>query len=139
MIKLFFSFLAFITITNADILENDNSFITKFEYGKMLYNNPRGIGCLQCHGQNAEGKTIVSFEHVYRNKKYKCELTTPSIKNIDYKNFYKKVNGKDTNKKSFDNNEVCEKLIYKANVMPTYFLVDEEIQAIYYYINNLKD
>ena len=24
----------------------DNSFITKFEYGAMLYANPRGVGCV---------------------------------------------------------------------------------------------
>lgn len=105
----------------------------------MLYNNPRGIGCVKCHGDNANGKTIISFEHIYRDKKYKCKLSAPSIKNIDYKQFYKKVNGKDNTKKTFKNDEVCQKLIYNADIMPTYFLVDEEIEAIYYYINNLKD
>ena len=105
----------------------------------MLYNNPRGIGCVKCHGKNANGKTIISFDHQYRDKKYKCKLITPSIKNIDYKQFYKKVNGKSSVKKTFKNDEICQKLIYNADIMPTYFLVDEEIEAIYYYINNLKD
>lgn len=139
MIKSLFLFFILTSSLFASTLGNENSFITKFEYGKMLYNNPRGIGCIKCHGENAEGKTIVSFTHIYRNKKYNCKLTTPSIKNIDYKTFYSKVNGKDTKKKTFQNDEVCQKLIYKADVMPTYFLVNEEIDAIYYYINNLKD
>lgn len=39
----------------------------------------------------------------------------------------------------FEKHQVCDKLIYYANVMPTYFLVEEEIEAIYYYIKNLKE
>jgi len=120
------------------LIKVNNSFITKFEYGEMLYNNPRGIGCNTCHGDNAKGKEIVSFKHVYNKKKYDCVLTVPSIKNIEYDMFYKKVNAKKNPKKKFSKEEVCEKLVYKSNIMPTYFLVDEEIDAIYYYVKNLK-
>ena len=131
------SFTTLFAVINKTIKVN-NSFITKFEYGEMLYNNPRGIGCNTCHGDNAKGKKIVSFEHTYNKKKYNCVLSVPNIKNTAYLVFLKKVNSKKNPKKKFEKEQVCEKLIYKANIMPTYFLVDDEIDAIYYYIKNLK-
>ena len=45
-----------------DLIDINNSFITKYEYGKMLYNNPRGIGCNSCHGNDARGKKMVDFK-----------------------------------------------------------------------------
>lgn len=144
-IKIFYLFMAYFFITTLNLLADDlkqikvnNSFITKFEYGEMLYNNPRGIGCNTCHGSNAKGKQIVSFTHIYDKKKYNCDLDVPNIKNSNYETFFKKVNSKKNPKKKFEKEQVCEKLIYKANIMPTYFLVEEEIDAIYYYIKNLK-
>jgi hypothetical protein len=62
----------------------------------------------------------------------------PDIKHIDYQTFYNKVNSKKNPNLKFEKEQVCEKLIHYANVMPTYFLVEEEIEAIYYYIQNLK-
>lgn len=120
------------------LIKVNNSFITKYEYGEMLYNNPRGIGCNTCHGSNAKEKVIVSFKHTYNKKKYDCVLDVPDIKNVDYKVFFEKVNSKKNPKKKFSKEQVCEKLIYRSSIMPTYFLVDEEIDAIYYYIKNLK-
>ena len=119
-------------------LDINNSFITKFEYGKMLYNNPRGIGCNSCHGDDAKGKKIIDFKQEHDKKIYNCNLSVPNIKDIDYAIFSEKINSKKNPNKKFEKEEVCEKLIYYANVMPTYFLVEEEIEAIYYYIKNLK-
>jgi len=133
-----FSSLAFSQTINAQELTDDNSFITKFEYGKMLYTNPRGIGCNTCHGKDAKGKKIVSFKHTYNKKTYECSLVIPGIKNVDHKTFFDKINSKKNKKKKFEKDQVCEKLIYYANVMPTYFLVDEEVEAIYNYVKNLK-
>jgi hypothetical protein len=117
----------------------NNSFITKYEYGKMLYNNPRGIGCNSCHGNDARGRKMVDFKQEVRDKKiYNCSLVVPDIKDIDYKTFSTKVNSKKNPNLKFEKDQVCEKLIYYANVMPTYFLVEDEIDAIYYYIQNLK-
>ncbi len=117
----------------------NNSFITKYEYGKMLYNNPRGIGCNSCHGNDARGRKMVDFKQQLKDKKiYNCSLIIPDIKNIDYQTFSIKVNSKKNPNVKFEKEQVCEKLIYYANVMPTYFLVEEEIEAIYYYIQNLK-
>ena len=119
-------------------LDINNSFITKFEYGKMLYNNPRGIGCNSCHGDDAKGKKIIDFKQEHDKKIYNCNLSVPNIKDIDYAIFSEKINSKKNPNKKFEKEEVCEKLIYYANVMPTYFLVEEEIEAIYYYIKNIK-
>ncbi len=124
---------------NQQQIDINNSFITKNEYGKMLYNNPRGIGCNACHGNDARGKKIVDFKQETKDKKvYNCSLVAPNIKDIDYQTFSTKVNTKKNPNMKFEKEQVCEKLIYNANVMPTYFLVEDEIEAIYYYIQNLK-
>lgn len=124
-----------------EALDINNSFITKYEYGKMLFNNPRGIGCNKCHGDNARGKRIVQFKHEneHEKKMYNCSLVAPDIKDIDYATFSTKVNSKKNPNWKFEKEQVCDKLIYYANVMPTYFLVEEEIEAIYYYIKNMKE
>ena len=43
-------------------------------YGKMLFNNPRGIGCNKCHGDDARGKRIVNFKHEHDKKIYDCSV-----------------------------------------------------------------
>jgi hypothetical protein len=116
----------------------NNSFITKYEYGKMLYNNPRGIGCNSCHGNDARGRKMVDFKQLHDKKIYNCSLVIPDIKSIDYQTFSTKVNSKKNAHVKFEKEQVCDKLIYYANVMPTYFLVEDEIDAIFYYIQNLK-
>jgi hypothetical protein len=121
-----------------DPLDINNSFITKFEYGKMLFNNPRGIGCNSCHGDNAKGQKIMDFKQEHDKKIYNCSLVAPNIKDIEYETFSTKVNSKKNPNLKFEKEQVCDKLIYYANVMPTYFLVEEEIEAIFYYIKNLK-
>ena len=122
-----------------NLMDINNSFITKYEYGKMLYNNPRGIGCNSCHGNDARGRKMVDFKHQLLDKKvYNCTLVIPDIKNIDYETFSLKVNTKKNINLKFEKEQVCEKLIHNANVMPTYFLVEEEIEAIFYYIQNMK-
>lgn len=122
-----------------DLIDINNSFITKYEYGKMLYNNPRGIGCNSCHGNDARGRKMVDFKHQLFDKKvYNCTLIIPDIKSIDYETFSLKVNTKKNINLKFEKEQVCEKLIHNANVMPTYFLVEEEIEAIFYYIQNMK-
>jgi len=42
----------------------DESFISNLEYGEMLYKNPRGIGCIKCHGKNGKGKIIRSKREI---------------------------------------------------------------------------
>jgi len=140
MKKLYLVFLFLFTSVYSQelLIPVDNSFITKVEYGKMLYNNPRGIGCNTCHGENGKGKKIVDFKHTSNKKEYECSLKIPSLLKTDYKNFSKKINSKKNPGKKFEKYQVCEKLTYYANVMPTYFLVEAEIEAIYQYVQSLK-
>jgi cytochrome c553 len=85
--------------------------ISEFEYGQMLYNNPRGVSCMPCHGVKGEGKEIIR----YFDKGQEKILLAPNI--ID---------------KSF---QEYKKAIKKGpKVMPKYFLTDEELKAIYSYI-----
>ena len=119
--------------------ELDDSFITKYEYGKMLYNNPRGISCAKCHGSDGKGKIITTFEHYVKKKKYNCVIKTNDITNISFEKFKAKLDPDIKIKKpDFDKTQVCEKLIY-GNVMPKYFLTQDELETIYYYLTNIKE
>ena len=116
----------------------DDSFITKFEYGKMLYENPRGISCVECHGKNAKGRIISSFTHysTKNDKKYECIVKSKDITNISLSRFKAILDPNiEKPKKKIDPNNKCEKLIYE-NIMPTYFLTQEELNSIHYYLTN---
>jgi len=114
----------------------DNSFITKYEYGKMLYENPRGISCVKCHGKDAKGKKIASFTHIKNKKKYNCSIRSSDITNVSYENFLSTLDPRlEKPKKKFHKNEICQKLTYR-NSMPTYFLTNDELNSIYFYLKN---
>ncbi|MGB5868495.1 MAG: c-type cytochrome [Arcobacteraceae bacterium] len=133
MIKLFFLFLTTLLCAKTDF---NNSFITKFEYGKMLYANPRGISCAKCHGDDAKGKKIASFTHIRNKVKYNCTIRSEDITNISYKNFIATLDPRlEKPKKKFAKDQICEKLIY-GNSMPKYFLTNEELNSIYFYLTN---
>lgn len=86
-------------------------FISHYEYGQMLYENPRGVSCAQCHGKSGEGSIIVKY------------------KDIDGKQV---LMGSDIRKDSLST------MINAANgyhkIMPRYYLTDEEMKAIYDYL-----
>ena len=88
-------------------------FITKMEYAKMLYSNPRGIGCILCHGKNGEGSIIAKYKHRGKEK----ELKAPAINNLSKKSFFSALKG--TN-----------------SVMPQYFLTSQEIEALYFFVTS---
>ena len=94
-------------------------FITKTEYAKMLYLNPRGIGCDKCHGAKGEGSLISKYKHFDKktNKTVDDELRAPKINDIDFESFK-------------------AALTKPKGVMPSYFLTDEETTIIYEYITN---
>lgn len=97
----------------------DESFITKFEYGAMLYKNPRGIGCNKCHGKGDKTVVIAS----YKDKKgITRSIKAPPISKLSFQNFTQKLNVKRN----------------RSLVMPTYFLTKDEIASIYHYITNLN-
>jgi mono/diheme cytochrome c family protein len=90
-------------------------FITNYEYGKMLYNDPRGISCARCHGLHAKGKIIAT----YRHKGKLIKIITPDIRHISFENLKKFL------------------LKHKhSSIMPKYsYLTDSEIKALYLYIH----
>ncbi|ANV97435.1 hypothetical protein BBW65_00775 [Helicobacter enhydrae] len=98
----------------APLLSQDErgDFIDELEYGKRLYENPRGISCIKCHGSQGEGKIIATYKHNGRQK----ELKAPKITEIDFKKFKKAINESE-------------------GIMPKYYLTDKEISAIYHYLN----
>ena len=94
-------------------------FITKTEYAKMLYLNPRGIGCDKCHGAKGEGSLISKYKHFDKkaNKTVDDELRAPKINDIDFESFK-------------------AALTKPKGVMPSYFLTDEETTILYEYITS---
>ena len=88
-------------------------FITKMEYAKMLYSNPRGIGCNKCHGEKGEGSIISQYSH----KGKMVSLEAPNITMVPKERFF-------------------QALTSQHKVMPTYFLTWQEIDSLYYYVTN---
>ena len=108
----------------------DESFISNLEYGAMLYKNPRGIGCIKCHGDDGRGKIIATYINDKTNEKE--TLIAPNIKDINYTIFYKKVK----ESKILKHNKF-RKIYY--SIMPKYdYLTDKEIKAIYNYLRSIK-
>ncbi len=89
-----------------------DSFITEGEYGEMLYNNPRGIGCIHCHGKKGEGALIAK----YRQSGKSVYLKGPDIRNVSL-------------------SDLKKSLLKRHRIMPTYFLTDKEIRAIFHYLH----
>ena len=97
------------------------SFITDVEYGKMLYQNPRGIGCDKCHGKKGEGSVIATYKELNKTsgEKYELSLNAPPINELSLQ-------------------ELADGIIYNKGVMPSYFLTQDEIIAIYKYLKEKK-
>jgi len=105
-------------------------FISTYEYGAMLYKNPRGIGCIKCHGKDAEGKIIATY--IDDETGEKKQIIAPNIKKVSWEVFYQRLKYSKVLKKG-----KFRKLNY--SIMPKYdYLVDSEIKAIYKYIKGLK-
>lgn len=97
----------------ASILQADEDFIDDLEYGKRLYENPRGIGCQKCHGDKGKGGIIATYTHRGKIK----ELYAPQINTLTLEEFAKYINE-------------------SKGVMPKYYLTPKEILAIYKYLKN---
>jgi hypothetical protein len=103
------------------------SFITKYEYGEMLYKNPRGIGCVKCHKKDGTGGYISSYKDKFGKKHILYaprinDLSLDKFKEILMKQKYSKVRAS----KKLPKNRVI--------FMPTYFLVEDEVVSLHYYI-----
>jgi hypothetical protein len=92
-----------------------DDFINKTDYAKLLYSNPRGIGCDKCHAKNGKGDIIASYVQKGKQKM----LSAPAINNISKARFFAALN----NPKS---------------VMPRYSLTMEEFESLYEYVNSQK-
>jgi hypothetical protein len=109
-------------LLNATIVTDDtNSFITEQEYGKMLYNNPRGIGCNLCHGNNGQGKVITTYKDKKKDDNYikTYIISAPKINNLDFNYFINYINN-----------------IKSKSIMPKYFLTNDELRSIYIYLED---
>lgn len=96
------------------------SFITQYEYGEMLYNNPRGISCAKCHGTKGEGKVVTSFN--YDKNGSKGVITAPRINNLSLERLKERLS------------------VTKFSVMPKYdYLTDKEIKTIHNYLKGKKE
>jgi cytochrome c len=91
-------------------------FITEFEYGQMLYQDPRGASCAICHGETGAGELIAEY--------------------TDANGLYVALSGPDIRHASL---EQLQQSVHKgAGVMPRYFLTDKEIQAIHAYLKQVN-
>ena len=91
------------------LLGANEDFISHYEYGEMLYNNPRGVSCSQCHGKDGTGTIIVKF----RDEQGKQAV----------------IKGSDIRKKSLQT--MIKSVNSYHEIMPRYYLTDEEVKAIY--------
>ena len=92
-------------------LQASESFITNDEYARMLYKNPRGIGCGNCHGEKGEGKVLTEFTK--KDKRY--IIAAPAINNLSMQKFKKGLKE-------------------PSRLMPEYFLTEEEMAYLYFYL-----
>lgn len=107
ILVIFFGTLLFADTINKST-DNRKEFLTQYEYGRALYNNPRGIGCNECHGNNGEG-AIVSY---IKSK----PIIAPKITNMDFRRFEAALrSGK--------------------GIMPKYNITARELVALYAFLN----
>lgn len=109
MILLLFSALF---AENQSAKNTRQDFLTLFEYGRALYKNPRGIGCIKCHGDNAEGAIIST---IYQNGKAK-NIAAPDIRGVNFIRFE-------------------SALKTPKGLMPSYNLTSSELLALYKFLN----
>jgi len=138
MFKITICIIFFISQLSSNFIgETETSFITKEEYGKALYENPRGIGCHKCHGDDAKGSFIASYKHKKKKEKEKKSYTisAPDIRSIDFKLFKKVINYLPLSKVD---KKVLNRKKNHISIMPKYFLTDSELKSIYFYLKGLK-
>ncbi len=109
--KLFLAFFFGINVLWAE------DFISEFEYGQMLYQNPRGVSCVPCHGDRGQGAEIARYRDTRGRE---VILRGPDIRHSTAR-------------------QIVEALRKGPGVMPRYFLTDKEIQAIVTYIREVQN
>jgi len=91
-------------------------FISEHEYGQMLYQNPRGVSCVPCHGDTGEGKHIVSYRE---NSGKEVIIYGPDIRSMSLA-------------------QISDSIKKGKGIMPKYFLTDKEIKTIYAYLKRVN-
>jgi len=91
-------------------------FISEYEYGQMLYKDPRGVSCASCHGTVGEKTFIASYK---REDGTNRDFYSPDIRELDLKKF----------KRALDRG---------GKIMPKYYLTDKEVEAIFKYIKTVN-
>jgi hypothetical protein len=107
--KIIWALLAVICMLKGD------DFINKMVYARLLYSNPRGLGCNKCHGDNTKGSSIA----LYKQKGEIRALIAPPVNNLSKDRFIAALN----NPKS---------------VIPRYSLALDEVESLYEYVNSQK-
>ncbi len=108
--------LCFLYADSIDELNNiakNEQFMTEREYGSYLYQDPRGVSCKRCHGENGKGQNLVTYNSGGRT----INITAPDITRLDLQYFTKALK-------------------MSKGIMPKYYLTDSEIQSIYKYISD---
>jgi len=135
---LFLPFFAWATETNTTIepqpkthqstqQQNQESFLLEYEYGRMLYNDPRGVSCAKCHGKEGKGGQKIA-------KYYDKDKNPKILKGVDITNYtLKEIEVSLENRYRDKNNRLI-----KHKIMPIYYLTKEEIKAIYTYLQHVK-
>lgn len=93
------------------MLWGGEDFISDYEYGEMLYQNPRGVSCSECHGKSGEGQIIVEYRDIHGKE----VLKGSDIRHKSLADMIKSVNS-------------------YHKIMPRYYLTNEEVRAIYDYL-----
>jgi mono/diheme cytochrome c family protein len=86
----------------------DEDFISHYEYGEMLYKYPRGVSCVECHGEDGSGKLIAEFRDIHGKE----QIIGADIRQTSLK-------------------KMIEALNSYHKIMPRYYLTDDEVKAIY--------
>jgi len=103
-------------------INTSESFLSSVEYGRMLYQNPRGISCAQCHGEAGKGgQKIVKYYDKKRNPKL--------LKGVNITNYTFEELQASLNNQYRENNKTK-----RHKIMPMYYLNHEETQAIFDYL-----
>jgi mono/diheme cytochrome c family protein len=91
-------------------------FITQFEYGQMLYQDPRGASCVACHGPTGAGEVIAD----YTDRAGRVHtLSGPDIRQVTLE-------------------QLRNTIRQGGRIMPRYFLTDTEIETIYAYLQQVN-
>ncbi len=129
LLLLFIPIFIFANQENNQKNEEQESFLSIVEYGRMLYKNPRGISCRQCHGVAGRGgQKIAKYYDKHKNPKL--------LRGVDIRNYSFEDLNASLNNEYKENNRTK-----RHKIMPMYYLTDEEVKAIYTYIQetNKKD